>query len=154
MRTVPRDYTKPPPSLRELHTGRQACRDTGPDVFYADDAQTTKAAKSVCLGDGDKPPCPVLEPCRHYALHYEKFGVWGGLDERELIETRRRLGITKKVPIPHSYLFRSYTRAAAQKRAERARYRERERERERGRAQAQDREQVHEEELELDLGLG
>ena len=39
-------------------------------------------AKKTCLG------CPVRHECLQYALdHDERFGIWGGLSERE----RRRL---------------------------------------------------------------
>ena len=57
-----------------------------PDKGTPDEPQTNpvslKDAKRVCLA------CPVRTPCLDYALkHDERFGVWGGLSERE----RRRL---------------------------------------------------------------
>ncbi|WP_037608916.1 WhiB family transcriptional regulator [Streptacidiphilus rugosus] len=46
------------------------------------------AAKRVCAG------CPVLEPCRAYALaSREPYGVWGGLsavERRVLLRARRQ----------------------------------------------------------------
>lgn len=57
-----------------------------PDKGTPDEPQTNpvslRDAKRVCLA------CPVRVPCLDYALkHDERFGVWGGLSERE----RRRL---------------------------------------------------------------
>jgi WhiB family redox-sensing transcriptional regulator len=64
-----------------------ACRDA-PDVdFFAEGAghaarQETERAKAVCSNR------PVREDCLQYALRSgEKFGIWGGLGDRE----RRRL---------------------------------------------------------------
>jgi WhiB family redox-sensing transcriptional regulator len=63
---------------------RAACRRPGvdPDAFYPDKGGSTRAAKAVCAG------CPVTADCLEYALTAgERWGVWGGLSERE----RRRL---------------------------------------------------------------
>jgi WhiB family transcriptional regulator, redox-sensing transcriptional regulator len=55
--------------------------DTG-DLFFPDKGGTNSAAKAVCRS------CPVRTSCLQWALdHDERFGVWGGLSERE----RRRL---------------------------------------------------------------
>jgi WhiB family redox-sensing transcriptional regulator len=57
-------------------------RSPDPDAFYPEKGGSTRAAKRVCAG------CPVKAPCLQYALDRdERFGVWGGLSERE----RRRL---------------------------------------------------------------
>jgi WhiB family redox-sensing transcriptional regulator len=63
---------------------RAACRRPGvdPDGFYPDKGGTTRPAKRICAG------CPVKAECLAYALaNDERFGIWGGLSERE----RRRL---------------------------------------------------------------
>lgn len=58
------------------------CGQTDPDAFFPEKGGSTKAAKAVCLA------CPVRVRCLEYALsHEERFGVWGGLSEKE----RRRL---------------------------------------------------------------
>ena len=62
-----------------------ACRGMDSDVFFsahkearAPRARHIDAAKAVCA------QCPVLHPCRIYALSSrEPYGVWGGLSEAE-----------------------------------------------------------------------
>lgn len=64
---------------REPWQAEGICRqvDTG-DMFFPDKGGSTKEAKRVCA------VCPVIEECREFALaHDERFGVWGGLSERE-----------------------------------------------------------------------
>ncbi|MFC0108279.1 WhiB family transcriptional regulator [Kibdelosporangium aridum] len=54
------------------------CRETDPEAFYPEKGASATAAKSVCTG------CPVRTDCLEYALaRNERFGVWGGLSERE-----------------------------------------------------------------------
>lgn len=61
------------------------CSQTDPEAFFPDKGESTRAAKDVCRG------CPVAAECLDYALaNNERFGVWGGLSERE----RRRLQST------------------------------------------------------------
>ena len=64
-----------------------ACRSTEPDLFFpigttGPAVDQIEEAKRVCRG------CEVRAECLEYALeHDERFGIWGGLSERE----RRRL---------------------------------------------------------------
>ncbi|GAA3948072.1 WhiB family transcriptional regulator [Microbacterium soli] len=59
-----------------------SCADVDPDAFFPEKGGSTKDAKSICAG------CAVQAECLEYALqHDERFGIWGGLSERE----RRRL---------------------------------------------------------------
>ncbi|MCV7136455.1 WhiB family transcriptional regulator [Mycobacterium hodleri] len=61
---------------------RALCPQTDPDAFFPEKGGSTKEAKKICLG------CPVKQQCLQWALdHDERFGIWGGLSERE----RRRL---------------------------------------------------------------
>lgn len=62
---------------------RQAnCMGVDPDLFFPERGASTREAKEVCRG------CVVREDCLEHALsNGEKFGIWGGLSERE----RRRL---------------------------------------------------------------
>ena len=61
---------------------RALCAETDPEAFFPEKGGTTRAAKSVCK------KCEVRAECLEYALaNQERFGVWGGLSERE----RRRL---------------------------------------------------------------
>jgi WhiB family redox-sensing transcriptional regulator len=61
---------------------RALCAQTDPEAFFPEKGGSTREAKKVCLG------CEVRGECLEYALaHDERFGIWGGLSERE----RRRL---------------------------------------------------------------
>lgn len=58
------------------------CAQTDPEAFFPEKGGSTREAKSVCAA------CEVRAECLEYALaHDERFGIWGGLSERE----RRRL---------------------------------------------------------------
>ena len=61
---------------------RGLCAQTDPEAFFPEKGGSTREAKRICLG------CEVRDRCLEYALaHDERFGIWGGLSERE----RRRL---------------------------------------------------------------
>ena len=61
---------------------RSLCAQTDPEAFFPEKGGSTREAKRVCL------TCDVRGECLEYALaHDERFGIWGGLSERE----RRRL---------------------------------------------------------------
>jgi WhiB family redox-sensing transcriptional regulator len=54
------------------------CAQTDPEAFFPEKGGSTREAKRICIG------CPVREECLDYALeHDERFGIWGGLSERE-----------------------------------------------------------------------
>jgi len=58
------------------------CAETDPEAFFPEKGGSTREAKKVCMG------CEVRVECLDYALENdERFGIWGGLSERE----RRRL---------------------------------------------------------------
>ena len=61
---------------------RALCAQTDPEAFFPEKGGSTREAKKVCVS------CEVRAECLEYALaHDERFGIWGGLSERE----RRRL---------------------------------------------------------------
>jgi WhiB family transcriptional regulator, redox-sensing transcriptional regulator len=61
---------------------RALCAQTDPEAFFPEKGGSTREAKKVCRA------CEVRPECLEYALeHDERFGIWGGLSERE----RRRL---------------------------------------------------------------
>ncbi len=61
---------------------RALCAQTDPESFFPEKGGSTREAKKICTG------CEVRSECLEYALgHDERFGIWGGLSERE----RRRL---------------------------------------------------------------
>lgn len=58
------------------------CAQTDPEAFFPDKGGSTREAKRICQA------CAVRDECLEYALaNDERFGIWGGLSERE----RRRL---------------------------------------------------------------
>ena len=61
---------------------RALCAQTDPEAFFPEKGGSIKEAKRVCMS------CDVRIECLDYALrHEERFGIWGGLSERE----RKRL---------------------------------------------------------------
>ncbi|OCB15104.1 hypothetical protein A5689_26990 [Mycobacterium intracellulare subsp. yongonense] len=65
------------------------CPQVDADTFFVDKGESTKPAKSVCA------LCPVRAECLQYALdHDERFGVWGGLSERERRRLKRGIDVT------------------------------------------------------------
>ena len=60
------------------------CLGVDPDLFFPERGGSTREAKEVCRG------CVVREDCLQYALRNgEKFGIWGGMSERERRRVRR-----------------------------------------------------------------
>lgn len=69
-------------TLDEQWQERALCSQTDPEAFFPEKGGSTREAKRICVG------CEVRDECLEYALaHDERFGIWGGLSERE----RRRL---------------------------------------------------------------
>lgn len=61
------------------------CLGVDPDLFFPERGASTREAKEVCRG------CPVREECLEFSLqNSEKFGIWGGLSERERRRIRRQ----------------------------------------------------------------
>ncbi|GAA3416330.1 WhiB family transcriptional regulator [Streptosporangium vulgare] len=77
----PRQYDDPLPAATWQTLGR--CNEVGGDeTWFPPKGVSSRPAKLVCRR------CEVRAECLEYALeHGERFGVWGGLSERE----RRRL---------------------------------------------------------------
>lgn len=66
------------------------CLGTDPYLFYPERGASTKEAKAVCQG------CIVREDCLEYALaEDEKFGIWGGLSERQRRRIRRQRALAR-----------------------------------------------------------
>ena len=83
--------------LRDLHDAdlaldeemawqeRALCAQTDPEAFFPEKGGSTREAKRICVG------CEVKAECLAYALaHDERFGIWGGLSERERRRLKRR----------------------------------------------------------------
>ena len=61
------------------------CAQTDPEAFFPEKGGSTREAKKICTG------CEVKAECLEYALaNDERFGIWGGLSERERRRLRRR----------------------------------------------------------------
>lgn len=59
-----------------------ACRDADPEIFFPGRGEDTTTAKAMCA------TCPVRANCLEHAIRVgEKFGIWGGMSERQ----RRRV---------------------------------------------------------------
>jgi WhiB family redox-sensing transcriptional regulator len=66
---------------------RALCAETDPEAFFPEKGGSTREAKRICSG------CEVRAECLEYALaHDERFGIWGGLSERERRRVKRRAG--------------------------------------------------------------
>ena len=67
------------------------CLGVDPDLFFPERGASTKEAKGVCRG------CEVRLECLEYALQNgEKFGIWGGLSERERRRIRRQRALARR----------------------------------------------------------
>lgn len=61
------------------------CLGVDPDLFFPERGASTREAKEVCRS------CVVREQCLEFALQNgEKFGIWGGMSERERRRIRRQ----------------------------------------------------------------
>ena len=66
------------------------CLGVDPDLFFPERGASTREAKEVCRG------CVVREDCLEYALvNGEKFGIWGGMSERERRRLRRQRALAR-----------------------------------------------------------
>ena len=64
---------------------RALCAQTDPEAFFPETGGSPREAQRVCLS------CDVRSECLDYALgHDERFGIWGGLSERERRRLKRR----------------------------------------------------------------
>lgn len=64
---------------------RALCAQTDPEAFFPEKGGSTREAKKVCVG------CEVRAECLEFALaHDERFGIWGGLSERERRKLKKR----------------------------------------------------------------
>ena len=65
---------------------RALCAQTDPEAFFPEKGGSTREAKRICT------TCTVRAECLEYALGKdERFGIWGGLSERERRRLKRRV---------------------------------------------------------------
>ncbi len=97
--SLPSDAGKPAPALASVVNifgaedddgplgwqERALCAQTDPEAFFPEKGGSTREAKKVCGS------CDVRSECLDYALENdERFGIWGGLSERERRKLKRR----------------------------------------------------------------
>ncbi len=60
------------------------CRGADADLFFPERGASTRKAKAICA------ECQVQAECLDFAIEIgEKFGIWGGMSERERRRVRR-----------------------------------------------------------------
>ena len=70
------------------------CLGVDPDLFFPVRGASTREAKEVCRG------CEVRIDCLEYALQNgEKFGIWGGMSERERRRIRRQRALDRQAAV-------------------------------------------------------
>lgn len=63
---------------------RANCTGANADLFFPERGASTRTAKAICRA------CDVREDCLEFAITTgEKFGIWGGMSERERRKVRR-----------------------------------------------------------------
>ena len=77
------------PEDETLHSwqDKALCAQTDPEAFFPEKGGSTREAKRICVS------CEVKQECLEYALMQdERFGIWGGLSERERRRLKRKAG--------------------------------------------------------------
>ncbi|EFL37861.1 transcription factor WhiB family protein [Streptomyces griseoflavus Tu4000] len=60
------------------------CAQTGGDFFFPEPGSSVREAKRICG------LCPIRAACLDYAMNNDmRFGVWGGMSEKERLQLRR-----------------------------------------------------------------
>ena len=82
---------EPLPASPDQWQDRALCAQTDPEAFFPEKGGSTREAKKICLG------CEVRHECLEYALaNGEKFGIWGGMSERERRRLRRARALQRR----------------------------------------------------------
>lgn len=68
----------------EPWTAQALCGQANPDAWFPEKGASPRDAKRICA------TCPVAADCLEYAMrNRERWGVWGGLTERERRQLER-----------------------------------------------------------------
>lgn len=70
-------------------TRRALCAEVDPNIFFPEIGENVSVVKKICKA------CDVREECLKYSLdNDERFGIWGGLSEknRRQLRARKKLG--------------------------------------------------------------
>ncbi len=66
------------------------CKGANADLFFPERGASTRKAKTICAA------CQVRVECLEFALlESEKFGIWGGLSERERRRIRKQRALRR-----------------------------------------------------------
>jgi len=71
------------------------CKEIGLELFFEDEKGKfidVRKAKGICSG------CPILDNCLEWALHHERYGLWGGTTPYERMQIRRKKNIVMLEP--------------------------------------------------------
>jgi WhiB family redox-sensing transcriptional regulator len=69
------------------------CAQTDPELFFPEKGGSVREAKKVCMA------CPVRAECLEWALDTgERYGIWGGLSERERRKVKKQRDAAKQAP--------------------------------------------------------
>ena len=80
------DFVKLFDSVEQEWQEQALCAETDPEAFFPEKGGSTREAKRICQA------CTVRDECLEYALaNDERFGIWGGLSERERRRLKRRI---------------------------------------------------------------
>lgn len=63
---------------------RGLCVGEDPDMFFPSHGEPGTKARQICDG------CAVRDQCLDYAVEADEFGIWGGLDQQERRNLRRK----------------------------------------------------------------
>jgi len=87
----PQPVARPTAFVAQPWADQALCAQTDPEIFHPDKGGSTREAKKVCA------QCFVQAECLTWALTTnERFGIWGGLSERE----RRKVQHPEPAPAP------------------------------------------------------
>jgi WhiB family redox-sensing transcriptional regulator len=90
-----REYRDPLQDLVELidlaWQDEANCMGANADLFFPERGASTRKAKQICA------ECEVQVECLEYAIaNGEKFGIWGGLSERERRRIRKERSLSRQ----------------------------------------------------------
>jgi WhiB family transcriptional regulator, redox-sensing transcriptional regulator len=71
------------PPLGDWHA-RGLCTGEDPDAFFPSNGAPGTRAREVCAA------CPVCRDCLQYATAADESGIWGGLDQQERRNLKRK----------------------------------------------------------------
>jgi WhiB family redox-sensing transcriptional regulator len=84
VRLLPITMPAPVASAAAEWHGRGLCVGEDPDVFFPSHGDPGTDARKICAA------CRVRGDCLNYATETDEFGIWGGLDQQERRNLKRK----------------------------------------------------------------